>query len=268
LIIVKIFSKKFENVFDFYSKIEYIFDSCLRSIQLVTTDMADLEADWLERLEMARKTDSSLTDIQAQILQVIMQAKSNSGIIPSMREIADLVGLSSVASVSYQLDNLEEKGYIRRQENLSRNVEVIIAPEGWDEIETSDNTIPLAASTVVPMVGHIAAGVPILAEENMTEKYPLPKELVGSGELFMLKINGDSMIDAAICEGDWVVIRKQNYADNGDIVAAEIEGEATLKVFKQRDGKTWLLPRNSAYEPIDGTHATILGKLVTVIRKV
>jgi repressor LexA len=107
-----------------------------------------------------------------------------------------------------------------------------------------------------------------LAEENMTEKYPLPKELVGSGELFMLKINGDSMIDAAICEGDWVVIRKQNYADNGDIVAAEIEGEATLKVFKQRDGKTWLLPRNSAYEPIDGTHATILGKLVTVIRKV
>lgn len=221
-----------------------------------------------ERLEMAKRGSSALTDIQAQILQAILQSKSATGIIPTMREIAELVGLNSVASVSYQLDNLEEKGYIRRQENLSRNVEVLITPEGWDDAETADNLIPLAATTMVPMVGQIAAGGPILADQNIEEKLPLPKSLVGSGELFMLKIRGDSMIDAAICDGDWVVIRIQNNAENGDIVAAEIDGEATLKVFKQRDGKTWLLPRNSAYEPIDGTHAKILGKLVTVLRKV
>ena len=217
---------------------------------------------------MAKRDSSSLTEIQTQILQTIMKSKSARGIVPSMREIAEIVGLNSVASVSYQLDNLEEKGYIRRQENLSRNVEVLISPEGWDEADVPDNVIPLAATTLVPMVGTIAAGGPLLAEQNIDEQFPLPKSLVGSGELFMLKVKGDSMIDAAICEGDWVVIRIQSTADNGDIVAAEIDGEATIKVFKQRDGKTWLLPRNSAYEPIDGTNAKIMGKLVTVLRKV
>ena len=217
---------------------------------------------------MAKRDSSSLTEIQTQILQTIMKSKSARGIVPSMREIAEIVGLNSVASVSYQLDNLEEKGYIRRQENLSRNVEVLISPEGWDEADVPENAIPLAATTLVPMVGTIAAGGPLLAEQNIDEQFPLPKSLVGSGELFMLKVKGDSMIDAAICEGDWVVIRIQNTADNGDIVAAEIDGEATIKVFKQRDGKTWLLPRNSAYEPIDGTNAKIMGKLVTVLRKV
>jgi len=217
---------------------------------------------------MAKRDSSSLTEIQTQILQTIMKSKSARGIVPSMREIAEIVGLNSVASVSYQLDNLEEKGYIRRQENLSRNVEVLISPEGWDEADVPENVIPLAATTLVPMVGTIAAGGPLLAEQNIDEQFPLPKSLVGSGELFMLKVKGDSMIDAAICEGDWVVIRIQNTADNGDIVAAEIDGEATIKVFKQRDGKTWLLPRNSAYEPIDGTNAKIMGKLVTVLRKV
>ena len=217
---------------------------------------------------MAKRDSSSLTEIQTQILQTIMKSKSARGIVPSMREIAEIVGLNSVASVSYQLDNLEEKGYIRRQENLSRNVEILISPEGWDEADVPENVIPLAATTLVPMVGTIAAGGPLLAEQNIDEQFPLPKSLVGSGELFMLKVKGDSMIDAAICEGDWVVIRIQNTADNGDIVAAEIDGEATIKVFKQRDGKTWLLPRNSAYEPIDGTNAKIMGKLVTVLRKV
>lgn len=221
-----------------------------------------------ERHIMAKRGSSALTDIQAQILQVIVQAKAARGIVPSMREIAELVGLNSVASVSYQLDNLEEKGYIRRQENLSRNVEVLITPEGWDDAETAENVVPMAATTIVPMVGTIAAGIPITADQNIDEKFPLPKSLVGSGELFMLKVKGDSMIDAAICEGDWVVIRIQNTAENGDIVAAEVDGEATIKVFKQRDGRTWLLPQNSAYEPIDGTNATIMGKLVTVLRKV
>lgn len=219
---------------------------------------------------MTRKSNDALTDTQAAILQAIMQSKANRGIVPSMREIAEAVGLNSVASVSYQLDNLEQKGYIRREDNLSRNTEVLITPEGWEDAETSpaDNVIPMAATAMVPLVGQIAAGIPITADQNVEEIYPLPRTLVGSGELFMLKVKGDSMQDAAICDGDWVVVRKQNNAENGDIVAAELDGEATVKAFKQRDGKTWLLPRNSAYEPIDGTHATIMGKVVTVLRKV
>jgi len=219
---------------------------------------------------MTRKSSDALTGIQAAILQAIMQSKANRGIVPSMREIAEAVGLNSVASVSYQLDNLEQKGYIRREDNLSRNTEVLITPEGWEDAETSpaDNVIPMAATAMVPLVGQIAAGIPITADQNVEEIYPLPRTLVGSGELFMLKVKGDSMQDAAICDGDWVVVRKQNNAENGDIVAAELDGEATVKAFKQRDGKTWLLPRNSAYEPIDGTHATIMGKVVTVLRKV
>jgi len=217
---------------------------------------------------MTKHNSDSLTKIQTSILQVIMQSKAHRGIVPSMREIAEKVGLSSVASIAYQLDNLEEKGYIRRQGNLSRNTEILINIEDWDDTPTSENTAPKSASVSVPMVGSIAAGIPLTAEENIDGYYPLPLDLVGSGELFMLKVVGESMIDAAICEGDWVVVRKQNTADNGDIVAAELDGEATVKAFRQRDGKTWLLPRNSAFEPIDGTHAKIMGKVVTVLRKV
>ncbi len=217
---------------------------------------------------MAKRSSDSLTEIQTAILQVIMQSKTHRGIVPSMREIAEKVGLSSVASIAYQLDNLEEKGYIRRQGNLSRNTEILINIDDWDDAPAAENAAPRSASVVIPMVGRIAAGIPLTAEEQVDGYYPLPLDLVGSGELFMLKVVGESMIDAAICEGDWVVVRKQNSADNGDIVAAELDGEATVKAFRQRDGKTWLLPRNSAYEPIDGTHAKIMGKVVTVLRKV
>jgi repressor LexA len=217
---------------------------------------------------MAKRSSDSLTEIQTNILQVIMQSKAHRGIIPSMREIAEKVGLSSVASIAYQLDNLAEKGYIRREGNTSRNTEILINIEDWDDAPASENAAPRSASVVIPMVGRIAAGIPLTAEENIDGYYPLPLDLVGSGELFMLKVVGESMIDASICEGDWVVVRKQNNADNGDIVAAELDGEATVKAFRQRDGKTWLLPRNSAFEPIDGTHAKIMGKVVTVLRKV
>jgi repressor LexA len=218
---------------------------------------------------MTRKSSDSLTDIQASILQMILQSKAARGIVPSMREIAEAVGLSAVASVSYQLDNLEQKGYIRRQDNLSRNIEILITPQGWDDSTSNqaENVVPMAATAMVPLVGQIAAGIPITADQNVEEMFPLPRTLVGSGELFMLKVKGDSMIDAAICDGDWVVIRTQKTAENGDIVAAEIDGEATVKTFKQRDGKVWLLPRNSAFEPIDGTHASIMGIVVSVLRK-
>ena len=118
------------------------------------------------------------------------------------------------------------------------------------------------------MVGRIAAGGPILAEERIEEVFPLPKELVGDGTLFLLEVVGDSMIDAAICSGDYVVIRQQPTAENGEIVAALIDGEATVKTFQRKDGQVWLLPHNDAFEPIDGTHATILGKVTTVLRRV
>jgi repressor LexA len=121
---------------------------------------------------------------------------------------------------------------------------------------------------MVPMVGRIAAGVPITAEQQVEEVFPLPRQLVGKGELFMLRVVGQSMIDAAICDGDWVVVRSQQTADNGDIVAAMLDGEATVKVFRQRDGHTWLLPRNSAFEPILGDEATVLGKVVAILRAV
>ncbi|MDO5618726.1 transcriptional repressor LexA [Kocuria sp.] len=120
--------------------------------------------------------------------------------------------------------------------------------------------------TLVPLVGHIAAGVPITADQQVEDTVALPRQLTGQGELFMLKVRGDSMIDAAICDGDWVVVRQQNTADNGDIVAALLDDEATVKTFRQRDGHTWLLPQNTMYEPILGDHATVMGKVVSVLR--
>ena len=124
------------------------------------------------------------------------------------------------------------------------------------------------APVFVPVVGRIAAGGPILAEQMIEDVFPLPKSLVGEGTLFMLKVVGDSMIDAAIADGDWVVVRQQPDAENGEIVAAMIDGEATVKTLQRRDGKVWLLPHNPAYSPIDGSEATILGRVVSVVRKV
>ena len=125
-------------------------------------------------------------------------------------------------------------------------------------------------AVAVPLVGRIAAGTPILAEQDVTDVMALPRRLTGEGELFMLEVHGDSMIEAAICDGDWVVVRSQPDAANGEIVAAMIEdvdgASATVKVLSRRDGHQWLLPRNSSYPPIDGDHATIMGKVVTVLR--
>lgn len=119
----------------------------------------------------------------------------------------------------------------------------------------------------VPLVGRIAAGGPVLAEQSIEDVFPLPREIVGEGELFLLKVTGDSMIDAAITDGDWVVVRQQPDADNGEIVAAMIDGEATVKTFKRKGGHIWLMPHNEAYEPIPGDDATVLGKVVAVLRR-
>lgn len=213
--------------------------------------------------------DPSLTERQRTILNVIRASVTSRGYPPSIREIGDAVGLTSTSSVAHQLRTLERKGYLRRDPNRPRAVDVrgvdddVAAPA--TEVAGSD---ALPEPTFVPVLGRIAAGGPILAEEAVEDVFPLPRELVGDGTLFLLKVVGDSMVEAAICDGDWVVVRQQHVADNGDIVAAMIDGEATVKTFKRAGGQVWLMPHNPAFDPIPGNDATVLGKGVTVIRKV
>ena len=212
----------------------------------------------------------SLSDKQLAILDVIQRSVLARGYPPSMREIGDAVGLASLSSVTHQLNQLELSGYLRRDPNRPRAMEVLIDVPSSDEAPSpdADSAPPVGDATLVPLVGRIAAGIPITAEQQVEEIFPLPRQLVGKGSLFMLKVVGDSMVDAAICDGDWVVIREQKTAENGEIVAAMLDEEATVKVFRQRDGHTWLLPRNSAFEPILGDHAEVLGKVVAVLRTV
>ncbi len=210
----------------------------------------------------------SLTEKQQAILEFISRSVESRGYPPSMREIGDAVGLSSLSSVTHQLSRLELAGYLRRDPNRPRALEVLVELASTIDAVADSPQIQPEETAYVPLVGQIAAGVPITAEQQVEEVVPLPRQLVGDGQLFMLKVNGESMIDAAICDGDFVVIRQQRDAENGDIVAAMLDGEATVKVFRRRDGHTWLLPRNTAFEPILGDHAEVLGKVVAVLRSV
>jgi repressor LexA len=215
-----------------------------------------------------------LTARQRTILSVIRDAVQDRGFPPSMREIGDAVGLQSTSSVSHQLAVLEHKGYIRRDPNKPRALDVRM-PGETDEPAVSqfyvmqDDAVNAGSPTpvLVPVLGRIAAGGPILAEQLVEEVFPLPRTLVGDGTLYMLRVQGDSMVDAAIADGDWVVVRQQPDAENGDIVAAMIDGEATVKTFRRRDGHAWLLPQNPAYSPISADDASILGRVVAVLRK-
>ena len=210
----------------------------------------------------------SLSEKQLSILDAIQRSVASRGYPPSMREIGDAVGLSSLSSVTHQLNQLELSGYLRRDPNRPRALEVLIDLPRSESAVVSDNPTPVGDAAMVPLVGRIAAGVPITAEQQVDEIFPLPRQLVGKGDLFMLRVSGDSMIDAAICDGDWIVVRQQKTAENGDIVAAMLDDEATVKVFQQRDGHTWLLPRNSAFAPILGDFAEVLGKVVAVMRAI
>ncbi len=203
-----------------------------------------------------------LTPRQLRILTVIKEAVQRNGYPPSMREIGEAAGLASPSSVRHQLTNLEQKGWIRRDSQKGRAMEIIIPGEE----HSTPNLLQSSPTRDVPLVGRIAAGAPILAEQEVEDTFALPQQLVGDGDLFMLKVVGDSMVDAAICDGDYVVIRSQNTCEQGEIVAAMIDGEATVKTFKKRDGHVWLLPANSSYAPILGDEATILGKVTAVLR--
>ncbi len=227
-----------------------------------------------------RDHGDGLTVRQRRVLEVIRNSIDRRGYPPSMREIGEAVGLTSPSSVAHQLMTLERKGYLRRDPNRPRAIEVL-SPEhpdarghrpasadfdaGVDETGINDQR---PEASYVPVLGRIAAGVPILAEETVEDVFPLPRQIVGEGPLFLLRVVGDSMVDAAICDGDWVVVRQQPTADNGDIVAALLDSEATVKTFRRKDGKVWLMPHNKDFSPIDGDHATILGKVTAVLRRV
>ncbi|MDQ4037554.1 MAG: transcriptional repressor LexA [Actinomycetota bacterium] len=226
-----------------------------------------------------------LTVRQRRVLEVIRDSIDRRGYPPSVREIGEAVGLSSASSVAHQLSTLQRKGYLRRDPNRPRALDVRTPEETADDI-ASGTSGPWAAANAgtggtavsqdeqlpqpsyVPVVGRIAAGGPILAEQAIEDVFPLPREIVGDGTLFLLRVIGDSMIEAAICDGDWVVVRQQPTAESGEIVAAMIDGEATVKTFKRRGSRVWLLPHNAAYEPIPGDDATVLGRVVSVLRKI
>jgi repressor LexA len=205
---------------------------------------------------------STLTSRQRAILTVIRDWATRYGYAPSTREIGDAVGLASTSSVSRHLRILEERDFLRRGRSTTRPIDVRMFLDPVTRADGDPSTVG------VPLVGSVAAGAPILAEEGLEETLTLPRDLVGRGELFGLRVRGDSMVDAAICDGDIVVIRRQPEAYSGDIVAAMIEDEATVKVFRRRGGHVLLEPRNPAYEPIDGDRAVILGKVVSVLRRI
>lgn len=242
---------------------------------------------------MTEGTRPQLSDRQAAVLRCIRTHSLRKHYAPTIREIGDEVGLSSPSSVKYQLDSLAKLGYLRRDTRRPRTMELTElgrsfgeeATVSWEDssprslavvpdhaLEAGGNyrlfeddlDIPLPIN--VPVVGRIAAGTPILAEQMIEEVFPVPRRLTGDGELFALKVSGDSMLDAAICDGDWVVVRRQPVAENGEIVAAMLDGEATVKVFDRRNGHVTLLPRNAEYSPIPADGVQILGRVVTVLR--
>ncbi len=209
-------------------------------------------------------TENQLTDRQRGILEFIDQNMRERGFPPSVREIGEAIGLNSPATVHTHLATLQKLGYLRRDPTKPRAMEV--------RFETSSGVAMDRRPTKhVPLVGDVAAGTDVLAQENIEEIYPLPMDFTGDGELFMLRVRGDSMIDAGIFDGDFVVARQQPNVENGDIVVAGISGEeeATVKTFKQKGRTITLVPSNPRLEPMvfKDDEVVIYGKVVTVIRR-
>ncbi|TDD67048.1 transcriptional repressor LexA [Actinomadura rubrisoli] len=205
---------------------------------------------------------SALPPRQQRILVTIRDWVARYGYPPSTRQIGDAVGLRSPSSVSRHLASLEDKGFLRRGPSVSRPIDVRMFLRDHPAREPADGSV------AVPVVGDIAAGTPISAEEHVDGTLSLPREITGRGTVFGLRVRGDSMIDAAICDGDIVVVRRQPEAHSGQIVAAMIDGEATVKVYRHRDGHVRLEPRNPAYDVIDGDGAVVLGIVVSVLRTI
>jgi len=213
-----------------------------------------------------------MTPLRQKIVRVIEDSLRSRGYPPSMQEIGDAVGLASTSSVSYQLSVLEAKGYVSREAGRPRTAVLRIPGQDQDPVD-AETAVPGERISDVPVIGRIAAGIPILADELAEDVIPLPRMLTGEGSLIALRVAGDSMLGAAIADGDWVVVRRQPDADSGDIVAAVLEstgsadGEATVKTLKKADGHVWPLPHNPAYAPILADRAIIIGKVVGVLRR-
>ena len=229
--------------------------------------------------------DHVLTWRQRKILRVIRDSVQARGYPPSMREIGDAVGLTSIASVSYQLATLQRKGYLHRDGRRPRTMEVVLPSQRTAEVpgpasgpapgsEAIAAPRDLPEPVYVPMVARIAPGVPLLAEEQIEDVYPLPRQLVGEGTLFLLTMAGDSMISAGIANGDWLVVRlpdqqdEQDQVADGAIVAAMLDGEAVVRRLKRSDGHTWLIAHHPGFFPLLGDTATILGTVVALLRRV
>ena len=200
---------------------------------------------------------SGLTKRQTEILDYIKSEVRTKGYPPSVREIGMAVGLNSSATVHSHLARLEAKGYIRRDPTKPRAIEIT---DGSTMVGVSSNTIS------IPVLGKVTAGQPILAVENIEDYFTIPAHFVPSGEIFMLNIKGDSMIEAGIHDGDMVLVKRQNTAKNGDIVVALIEDEATVKTFYREATRIRLQPENRALEPLYTTDMSVLGKVVGLYR--
>jgi repressor LexA len=241
--------------------------------------------------------ERDLTSRQRDVIQAIVGFRQEHQYGPSVRDIAEAIGLGP-SGVHHHLKVLRQKGWLSGGTGQART-SVVLAP-GHPVIEVIEPRqakgairaarsrearkardpgaaagtagTPRAVGTpnaaYVRLLGEIAAGYPRDANQSVEDVFPLPKQLVGEGDLFLLKVVGDSMIDAAIADGDWVVVREQQVAENGEIIAAMIEGEATVKSYRMSDGHIWLIPHNPAFAPIAGDGATILGKVVSVLRRV
>jgi repressor LexA len=207
--------------------------------------------------------ETELTAKRKEILDFIAEQQSRRGFPPSVREIGEAVGLTSSSTVHAHLATLQRLGYLQRDPTKPRAIEVRYDPE-------SGASASRRPARHVPLVGDVAAGVNVLAQENIEDLVPLPEDFTGTGSVFMLRVRGDSMIDAGILDGDYVVVRQQPTAEKGEIVVAGIPGEeATVKRFSKRSGKVVLTPANARLEPMvfDSAEVQIFGKVVSVLRR-
>jgi repressor LexA len=207
--------------------------------------------------------DSRLTDRQRQVLEIIDQSMRDRGYPPSVREIGESVGLTSPSTVHSHLNTLERLGYLRRNPTKPRAIEV-----RWDP--NSDAVVERRPARHVPLIGDVAAGTDVLAQENVEELLPLPSDFTGDGDVFMLRVRGDSMIEAGILDGDYIVAKAQKEVQKGDIVVAGIPGgEATVKTWSRRGNTVVLVPANASLEPMEFSpdEVDVFGKVVTVLRR-
>ena len=216
-----------------------------------------------------RKDPDALNKREKAILKFIEKEVLTNGYPPSVREIGKAVGLKSTATVHGYIAKLEEKGYIKKEQQKGRTLKLLKGGAAIPNQEKIEEKTAYSSKELVdvPVIGKITAGEPILAFENVTDTFPIPVDFVGNSESFMLVVRGESMIEAGILSGDFILVRKQNNAENGEIVVALIEDEATVKTFYKEKNYIRLQPENSTMEPIIVPTCEILGKVIGVFRK-